>query len=101
MMWGILVAALVFGSLGANANEGFTPLHLAAVKNDFARAEVLLKAGADPNAKNNDGYTPLHLAVGVNASKAAEVLLKAGADPNAKNNTGFTPLHATAGGECF
>ena len=31
MMWGILVAALIFGSLGANANEGYTPLHYAAM----------------------------------------------------------------------
>ena len=50
-MWGILVAALIFGSLGANANEGRTPLHFAAVMNDFATAKVLLKAGADVNAK--------------------------------------------------
>ena len=53
MMWGILVAALIFGSLGANANEGNTPLHDAAVLNDFARAEVLLKGGADGGQHQN------------------------------------------------
>ena len=81
MMWRILVAALIFGSLGAdvNANDGATPLHLAAMKNDFATAAVLLKGGADVNAKTNDGATPLHLAASENASEAAEVLRRYGA----------------------
>ena len=59
MMWGILVAALIFGNLGDDANakdnEGVTPLHYAAGANDFATAEVLLKAGADANVKTNEG----------------------------------------------
>ena len=64
MMWRIFVAALIFGNLGANArdNKDFTPLHDAAMDNDFARAEVLLKGGADANAKNNKGGTPLDVA---------------------------------------
>ena len=84
MMWGILVAALIFGSLGANANDGYTPLHLAAMNNDFARAEVLLKGGADVNTKTNKGNTSLHVAAMANAFATAEVLLKGGADVNTK-----------------
>ena len=81
MMWGILVAALIFGSLGADAdaNKGITPLHTAALANDFATAEVLLKAGADVNAKDNYGRTPLHVAASQNASETAEVLGRYGA----------------------
>ena len=98
MMWGILVAALIFGSLGADAeaNKGITPLHTAALANDFATAEVLLKAGADANAKADKGITPLHAAAAANASTTAEVLLKTGADVNAKANGGVTPLHLAA-----
>ena len=81
MMWVILVAALIFGSPGANAQD-LTPLHYAAYMNASARVEVLLKAGANPNDKNNEGNTPLHYAAYMNASVTAEVLLKAGANPN-------------------
>ena len=66
--------------------RAYTPLHLAAGKNAFATAEVLLKGGADVNTKTNEGGTPLHLAALTNAFATAEVLLKAGADANAKNN---------------
>ena len=41
-------------------------LHVAAVANASATAEVLLKAGADANAKNNKGLTPLGVAAALN-----------------------------------
>ena len=73
MMWVILVAALIFGSLGANAQD-LTPPHYAALNNASTRAEVLLKAGVDANAKNNEGETPLHYAAKQGAVETAEVL---------------------------
>ena len=39
-----------------------------------ATAEVLLKAGANPNDKNNEGNTPLHYAAKQGAVETAEVL---------------------------
>ena len=76
--------------------EGFTPLHFAALSNQLpAVLEVLIKAGADVNAKAALGITPLHLAAANNPSPAVlEVLLKAGADPRAIGE-GKTP-HAGA-----
>ena len=43
MMWRILVAALIFGSLGC---MGTISLHGVAAVNDFATAAALLKGGS-------------------------------------------------------
>jgi ankyrin repeat protein len=77
-----------------------TPLQYAAKYNPSPAVlevlEILLKAGADVNAKNTGGYTALHYASANNPSPAVlEVLLKAGADPRAVDNEGKTP-HAAA-----
>ena len=71
----------------------WTPLHEAAQRGSKAIAEVLLKAGADVNAKADDGWTPLYSAVSHKQREVAELLLANHADPNAKNNAGQTPLH--------
>ena len=73
--------------------DGWTPLHEAAQRGSKGIAEVLLKAGADVNAKAKDGWTPLHIAVSGKQREVAELLLANHADPNAKNNAGQTPLH--------
>jgi len=75
-------------------------------KSDAVR--LLIKKGANPNARRNGGLTPLHWAVsGADAddestedSKATIVglLLDAGARVNdAANKQGWTPLHLAAG----
>ena len=55
-------------------------LHDAASKNAYEAVEVLLKQGAEVNAKDKYGWTPLHHAAWNNAAATAEVLLKQGAD---------------------
>ena len=76
----------------APLQDGHTPLHCASENGHAGMAEVLIKAGADLNAKDRDGRTPLHDASEKGQAGTAEVLIKAGADLNAKDNKGHTAL---------
>ena len=59
--------------------------------------ELLLKAGADIEARREDGATPLIIASSVGAVTAVQLLLERGADVAAKDQEGMTALaHATA-----
>jgi cytohesin len=58
---------------------------------DGAMVQLLLDAGADPNAKSQDGFNALLAAAMTGDAAGAEKLLKAGADPNAKTKRGTTP----------
>src|ERR1039458_6113387 len=71
----------------------WTPLHEAAQRGSKGIAEVLLKAGADVNAKETHGCTPLNIAASGKQREVAELLLANHADPNAKSDIGQTPLH--------
>lgn len=73
---------------------GFTPLHFAARQGCLAGAEVLVKAGAQINAKNPNGFSPILLAI-INAHyDVAAYLANAGADVNITDEVGRTPLYA-------
>lgn len=45
----------------ATAKNGYTPLHIAARKNQMDIATTLLEYGASANAESKAGFTPLHL----------------------------------------
>jgi len=81
--------------VNAKDNDGYTPLHYAAIKNKVDFARLLVEKGADVNAKSNDGITPLHVAAWGGHVDVARFLVENGADVNAKNDD-WTPLHYAA-----
>ena len=73
-------------------NDG-EPALIWVVRKGYAEiTEILLKNGADVNAKSNHGSTALMWSARQGYSDIAEVILKYGADVNAKNNYGSTAL---------
>jgi ankyrin repeat protein len=74
-----------------------TALHMAVDRGNEAMVVLLIRAGANVNAKRFSDETPLHLAAFHGFADIGESLLKAGADVNAigyRHND--TPLHVAA-----
>ncbi len=55
-------------------------------------ARLLLRSGANSNAKNDEGWTPLHMTALSGNSQLAELLLVSNAQPNLKAKNGWTPF---------
>lgn len=84
---------------GANVNLadncGQTPLHRAAQNSKNDAMALLIKSGANINAKQcsfGDDYTPLMNAVDANNLSGVELLVKSGANINALSASGKTAL---------
>ncbi len=73
--------------------NGNSPLHLAAMTQFTAGAELLLMLGANPSLENNKGEIPLHLAVETGSVEITELLLEKTADINNLNIFGEAPLN--------
>lgn len=83
---------------GADVNAvASNPMKVAVINSAAAsgRADLVrlvLKAGADPNARQMMGYTALHEAAVHDNVEMAQALLDAGADASVKNDEGQSPL---------
>ena len=76
----------------SNIAMGNTPLHAAVASNRKGIVELLIKKGANVNARQTPGnFTPLHIASFGNAD-LVKLLISKGADVNARTDTGKTPL---------
>ncbi len=73
-------------------NSGDTPLSTAALYGYADCASLLLKAGADPNARNASGVPVILSAVRGKNVNILEFLIQAGAELNARNSAGETAL---------
>ncbi|XP_014261429.1 protein phosphatase 1 regulatory subunit 12A isoform X7 [Cimex lectularius] len=71
---------------------GATALHVAAAKGYLKVMDILIKAGADIDAKDLDGWTPLHAASHWGQREACEILVENFCDMNIKNCVGQTPF---------
>ena len=89
--------------VNAAQGDGMTALHWAAENGDVLILEMLISAGANPEAVTRLGrYTPLHLASKAGQGASVISLLSLGAVVNPKTTTGaVTPLHfaATSGND--
>lgn len=92
------VRALLAQPVDVNTPEvdGTTALHWAAYKGDLETAQLLLRAGANADARNRYDVTPLALACGRGDAPIVEALLNAGADANTSLPEGETVLMAAA-----
>lgn len=79
--------------VSASDSRGNKPLHLAAHRGIVEIVEELLKAGAEPHAKNGADETPLFWS---GTAAVAVALLRSRAETNARDWVGRTPLHAVA-----
>ena len=95
---GEAVRALVREPVDVNARQpdGATALHWAAYLDDIDTADLLIGAGARPDAANDLGATPLYLACENGNAALVQRLLAAGAQPNATLPSGETALMTAA-----
>ncbi len=81
---------------GGDEKFNETPLHIAATAGQSEITELLLKEGADIQARSMSEKTPLHKAVFFGQFDTVKLLVEKGADVNARDKSGYTPLHSSA-----
>lgn len=79
-------------NIASNNQFKVAPIHSACAISAIDIAELLIKHGANVNAKQTQGVTPLHSAAHNGQTKLSKLLIDNGADINAKMDNGQTPL---------
>lgn len=92
----VLLLLIPVSAQEAPSGDGSTPLHWAAYRDDLAKVDQLVRAGANVNAATDIGATPLWAASLNGSTPVVKRLLDAGANPDAPLLSGETPLMAAA-----
>lgn len=74
--------------------NGYTPLHIAAKKNQMDIGTTLLEYGADTNAVTRQGISPIHLAAQEGSVDLVSLLLAKNANVNMCNKVESVTQHA-------
>lgn len=89
----LAVALLERGADAFGGGAAIDPPLIAAVRLGWSRlAELLLLAGADPNARESHGQTGVHVAAALGRENALRLLIRHGALPQARTPGGQTAL---------
>ncbi len=94
-----LAERLIAGGADVNAimKGGYTPLHVAAAKEDEELTDALLDSpGIQVNIVDDSGSSPLRIAAETANLHIVQALIRHGANPNAEGQDGATPLDAAA-----
>jgi palmitoyltransferase ZDHHC13/17 len=73
--------------------DGFTALHFASFKGSTVACDLLIRYGADMNARNNFGINMLHVAAQGDQPVTLFYFKQKGLDLQIKDDRGSTPLH--------
>jgi len=84
------------GVNNARDEDGWTPLHRAAWKNNAEVTKLLVENSADVDSTDKYGETALHEAAKENSVEVAKLLLKNSANVDSANKWGRTALHWAA-----
>jgi uncharacterized protein len=83
--------------LAARNSQRVTPLHAAVARRDPETVRMLLKHGADPNARQEKGFVPLHDAAANGEEAIVHLLVEHGAQVHARADDGKTPYDLATG----
>uniref|UniRef100_A0A3B5MCD9 Uncharacterized protein n=1 Tax=Xiphophorus couchianus TaxID=32473 RepID=A0A3B5MCD9_9TELE len=83
--WNNANGHLIALRIGRPDSNGYTPLHIAAKKNQMDIGTTLLEYGADTNAVTRQGISPIHLAAQEGSVDLVSLLLAKNANVNVCN----------------
>lgn len=95
------IGGLVCWLRGASELYTRTPLHYSAKNGHLQCVRLLLKYGANPNARDSDGYTPVHYVCQIHnpngnirevVRQCLTSMIDFGGDTKARTDSGHTPL---------
>lgn len=92
----MLANPAIAAKIDSRGGDGWTPLHLAAMKGDAVATKQLLRAGADFHCRNMTGVTPLYYACRYGHYDVAKALLDGGADVNMRCQIEREAIHGAA-----